>query len=69
MFCILQQSDLLDTLSGAHNWYSCSHAKPTFCNVCRDLLSGVTSKGLSCEGQFYTVASYYNLFRGAGMAQ
>ncbi|KAJ7392786.1 hypothetical protein OS493_010445 [Desmophyllum pertusum] len=43
------QSDLLDRLSGAHNWYSCSHAKPTFCNVCRDMLSGVTSKGLSCE--------------------
>lgn len=43
------QSDLLDILSGAHNWYSCSHAKPTFCNVCRDMLSGVTSKGLSCE--------------------
>lgn len=29
--------------------YSCSHAKPTFCNVCREMLSG-TSKGLSCEG-------------------
>ncbi|RMX42934.1 hypothetical protein pdam_00001775 [Pocillopora damicornis] len=43
------QSDLLDRLSGAHNWYSCSHAKATFCNVCRDVLSGVTSKGLSCE--------------------
>lgn len=44
------QSDLLDRLSGAHNWYmySCSHAKPTFCNVCREMLSG-TSKGLSCE--------------------
>ncbi|XP_067037295.1 diacylglycerol kinase delta-like isoform X1 [Acropora muricata] len=43
------RSDLLDILSGGHNWYSCSHSKPTFCNVCRDLLSGVTSKGLSCE--------------------
>ena len=49
-FFLLQQSDLLDRLSGAHNWYSCSHAKATFCNVCRDVLSGVTSKGLSCEG-------------------
>ena len=29
--------------------YSCSHGKPTFCNVCREMLSG-TSKGLSCEG-------------------
>ncbi|XP_062313077.1 diacylglycerol kinase eta isoform X1 [Osmerus eperlanus] len=32
-----------------HNWYACSHARPTFCNVCRDSLSGVTSHGLSCE--------------------
>ncbi|CAB1329063.1 unnamed protein product, partial [Coregonus sp. 'balchen'] len=34
--------------SGMHNWYACSHARPTFCNVCRDSLSGVTSHGLSC---------------------
>uniref|UniRef100_A0A452ULF6 Diacylglycerol kinase n=1 Tax=Ursus maritimus TaxID=29073 RepID=A0A452ULF6_URSMA len=32
-----------------HNWYACSHARPTFCNVCRESLSGVTSHGLSCE--------------------
>ncbi|EDO40684.1 predicted protein, partial [Nematostella vectensis] len=43
------QSDLLDQISGLHNWYSCAHARPTFCNVCKDILSGVTSKGLSCE--------------------
>lgn len=34
-----------------HNWYACSHARPTFCNVCRESLSGVTSHGLSCEGK------------------
>ncbi|XP_051934670.1 diacylglycerol kinase delta-like isoform X2 [Hippocampus zosterae] len=35
--------------SGTHNWYACSHARPTYCNVCREALSGVTSHGLSCE--------------------
>ena len=45
-----QQSDLLDRLSGSHNWYSSSNTRPTFCNVCRDILPGVTAKGLSCEG-------------------
>uniref|UniRef100_A0A803V8I8 Diacylglycerol kinase n=1 Tax=Ficedula albicollis TaxID=59894 RepID=A0A803V8I8_FICAL len=34
-----------------HNWYACSHARPTYCNVCREALSGVTSHGLSCEGE------------------
>ncbi|KAJ6629751.1 Diacylglycerol kinase eta, partial [Pseudolycoriella hygida] len=29
--------------------YATSHARPTYCNVCRDALSGVTSHGLSCE--------------------
>ncbi|XP_072179956.1 diacylglycerol kinase delta-like [Diadema setosum] len=38
-----------DMLSGMHNWYACSHARPTYCNVCREALSGVTSHGLSCE--------------------
>ncbi|CAH1781221.1 unnamed protein product [Owenia fusiformis] len=38
-----------DMLSGQHNWYACSHARPTYCNVCREALSGVTSHGLSCE--------------------
>lgn len=37
-----------------HNWYACSHARPTFCNVCKDSLSGVTSHGLSCEGRWRT---------------
>lgn len=31
------------------NRYATSHARPTYCNVCRDALSGVTSHGLSCE--------------------
>lgn len=44
----------VEHFSGMHNWYACSHARPTFCNVCRESLSGVTSHGLSCEG---TVAS------------
>ncbi|KAK3907640.1 Diacylglycerol kinase eta, partial [Frankliniella fusca] len=37
-----------DFLSGQHHWYASSHARPTYCNVCRDALSGVTSHGLSC---------------------
>uniref|UniRef100_A0A674C8E4 Diacylglycerol kinase n=1 Tax=Salmo trutta TaxID=8032 RepID=A0A674C8E4_SALTR len=39
----------MEHFSGMHNWYACSHARPTFCNVCREALSGVTSHGLSCE--------------------
>ncbi|CAH0557041.1 unnamed protein product [Brassicogethes aeneus] len=42
-------SDQPDCLSGQHHWYATSHARPTYCNVCRDALSGVTSHGLSCE--------------------
>uniref|UniRef100_A0ACB8FJS2 Uncharacterized protein n=1 Tax=Sphaerodactylus townsendi TaxID=933632 RepID=A0ACB8FJS2_9SAUR len=41
----------VEHFSGMHNWYACSHARPTFCNVCRESLSGVTSHGLSCEGE------------------
>ncbi|NWZ31083.1 DGKD kinase, partial [Asarcornis scutulata] len=41
----------MEHFSGMHNWYACSHARPTFCNVCREALSGVTSHGLSWEGQ------------------
>lgn len=66
LFCLfLQQSDLLDRLSGAHNWYmySCSHAKPAFCNVCREMLSG-TSKGLSCEGMNNNISRVYLMFWG-----
>lgn len=28
-------------LSGQHNWYATSHARPTYCNVCREALSGM----------------------------
>ncbi|XP_055690695.1 diacylglycerol kinase eta isoform X3 [Lutzomyia longipalpis] len=38
-----------DFLSNHHHWYATSHARPTYCNVCREALSGVTSHGLSCE--------------------
>ncbi|XP_059478618.1 diacylglycerol kinase eta-like isoform X2 [Neocloeon triangulifer] len=38
-----------EVLSGNHHWYASSHARPTYCNVCREALSGVTSHGLSCE--------------------
>lgn len=41
--------DQHDFLSGHHNWYATSHGRPTYCNVCREALSGVTSHGLSCE--------------------
>lgn len=41
----------MEHFSGMHNWYACSHARPTFCNVCREALPGVTSHGLSCEGE------------------
>ncbi|CAG2059945.1 unnamed protein product [Timema podura] len=29
-----------DFLSGHHHWYATSHARPTYCNVCREALSG-----------------------------
>ncbi|XP_065354344.1 diacylglycerol kinase eta isoform X2 [Calliphora vicina] len=38
-----------DIFANHHHWYATSHARPTYCNVCRDALSGVTSHGLSCE--------------------
>ncbi|KAI5714150.1 hypothetical protein M8J76_011693 [Diaphorina citri] len=38
-----------DLLRGKHSWQQASHARPTYCNVCREALSGVTSHGLSCE--------------------
>lgn len=51
--CAFQQATQfnMEHFSGMHNWYACSHARPTFCNVCREALPGVTSHGLSCEGQ------------------
>ncbi|XP_045471962.1 diacylglycerol kinase eta isoform X2 [Harmonia axyridis] len=44
-----QTQDQADLLSGRHHWYATSHARPIYCNVCRDALGGVTSHGLSCE--------------------
>ncbi|XP_076311305.1 diacylglycerol kinase delta-like isoform X2 [Tachypleus tridentatus] len=38
-----------DFMSGQHHWFVTSHARPTYCNLCREALSGVTSRGLSCE--------------------
>ncbi|XP_044751269.1 diacylglycerol kinase eta isoform X2 [Coccinella septempunctata] len=44
-----QTQDQTDLLSGRHHWYATSHARPIYCNVCREALGGVTSHGLSCE--------------------
>lgn len=58
----------MDHFSGMHNWFSCSHARPTYCNVCREALSGVTSHGLSCEGVcallYYVVILLANVSTG-----
>lgn len=54
---LLQASQFnMEHFSGMHNWYACSHARPTFCNVCREALPGVTSHGLSCEGRSFSPA-------------
>lgn len=29
-----------ELLGGNHQWYATSHARPTYCNVCRDALMG-----------------------------
>lgn len=29
-----------ELLGGHHQWYATSHARPTYCNVCRDALYG-----------------------------
>ncbi|XP_055333563.1 diacylglycerol kinase delta-like isoform X2 [Paramacrobiotus metropolitanus] len=42
-------AEQVSLFSGQHNWYICSHARPTYCNICREVLSGVASRGLSCE--------------------
>lgn len=55
---LLQASQFnMEHFSGMHNWYACSHARPTFCNVCREALPGVTSHGLSCEGRPISLAA------------
>ena len=55
-----------DMLSGAHHWHACSHARPTYCNVCQEALSGVTSHGLSCEGRGRTGACVFVVLLSAG---
>ena len=52
-------ADHHEMMSGQHNWYASSHARPTYCNVCRDALSGVTSHGLSCEGTGQTTTGLW----------
>ncbi|XP_068086403.1 diacylglycerol kinase eta [Anabrus simplex] len=44
-----EHQDYHGLMSGRHRWYATSHARPTYCNVCREVLSGVMSHGLSCE--------------------
>jgi len=39
----------LESVMEGHNWYACAHSRPTYCNVCREALSGVTNHGLSCD--------------------
>ncbi|XP_041974218.1 diacylglycerol kinase eta [Aricia agestis] len=44
-------ADLVASLSsGDHQWYAATHARPTFCNVCREPLGALgTSHALACE--------------------
>ncbi|CAH2218477.1 jg579, partial [Pararge aegeria aegeria] len=36
--------------SGDHHWYTATHARPTFCNVCREPLGALgTAHALACE--------------------
>ncbi|KAK6750545.1 hypothetical protein RB195_002488 [Necator americanus] len=40
---------MMEGTSGAHQWYQMNHHRPTFCNFCREKLSGLTWHGWSCE--------------------
>ncbi|XP_048481979.1 diacylglycerol kinase eta [Plutella xylostella] len=44
-------ADLVASLSsGDHHWYTATHARPTFCNVCREGLGALgTAHALACE--------------------
>ncbi|CAG9576221.1 unnamed protein product [Danaus chrysippus] len=44
-------ADLVASLSsGDHHWYAATHARPTFCNVCREPLGALgTAHALACE--------------------
>ena len=46
-----QQGDLetFQHLEGHHSWFACTHSRPTYCNVCKEMLHGVAWHGLSCE--------------------
>ena len=66
-FMLQPNPDDLEMLSGVHNWNACSHARPTYCNVCREALSGVTSHGLSCEGD-NKCSKIQNIFTACSMA-
>ncbi|XP_076324259.1 diacylglycerol kinase eta-like isoform X3 [Tachypleus tridentatus] len=44
-----EETENYDFMSGQHHWFVTSHARPNYCNVCREALSGMTSRGLSCE--------------------
>ncbi|XP_022246674.1 LOW QUALITY PROTEIN: diacylglycerol kinase eta-like [Limulus polyphemus] len=44
-----EETENHDFMSGEHHWFITSHARPNYCNVCREALSGMTSRGLSCE--------------------
>ena len=41
--------ETLQHLEGQHSWFACSHSRPTYCNVCHEMLHGVAWHGLSCE--------------------
>ncbi|KAK5984981.1 Diacylglycerol kinase [Trichostrongylus colubriformis] len=40
---------MLEGTSVSHQWYQMNHHRPTFCNHCREKLSGITWHGWSCE--------------------
>ncbi|CAH0722984.1 unnamed protein product, partial [Brenthis ino] len=44
-------ADLVASISsGDHHWYAATHARPTFCNVCREPLGALgTAHALACE--------------------
>ncbi|CAD6194257.1 unnamed protein product [Caenorhabditis auriculariae] len=40
---------MLEGTSGNHQWVQVNHPRPTFCNYCREKLSGVPWHGYTCE--------------------
>lgn len=43
----LEQCD--SVTNGQHAWSVNSHSRPTYCNLCREALSGVAWHGISCD--------------------